>query len=486
MNNPGSTDELSDTGSRLTPYISPTGTGISPRPSRWAIPVIALAQLMVTLDNSIVNIALPSAQADLGFSDGQRAWIVTSYALAFGSLLMLGGRLSDIIGRRRSFLIGVTGFAVASVLGGLAPNFPILVLSRALQGVFGALLAPAALSLLTVMFPSGRQRARAFGIFAAIAISGSAVGMLLGGVLTEYLNWRWCMYVNAGFAAVAFVGAFAALPSPGPVERPRLDIPGTVLVAGGSFCLVFGLSIAETSGWASGRVIAPLIAGILLLTAFFLVQRNVASPLLPLRVILDRARGGALVTAFIAVISLFSATLFLTYMLQQQYGFSPLMTGLAFLPMVLTSMAAATAVPSLLLDRLGQRTLTVNGLLIAAGALYWLSFLTEDSTYFGGILTPLLLLGIGLGTSVSTSINRATSRTLPEDAGPASAAINAVQQIGGSIGLALLASIAATVTESSGSVTDGYGAAFFTAGLIFIATAAVVAILIPGHRNLPQ
>src|SRR5918997_5701393 len=263
---------------------------------RWAIlAVLGIAQLMVVLAATIVNIALPSAQRSLEFSDESRQWVVTAYALAFGSLLLLGGRIGDLFGRKRVFIAGLIGFAVASAIGGAAESFGVLVASRALQGVFGALLAPAALSLLTTTFTDPAERAKAFGIFGAIAGGGAAIGLLLGGVLTEYLSWRWCLYVNLLFAIPAAIAAYSLLVNQVPATRPRLDIPGTLTATTGLLALVYGFSHAETSSWSDPLTIAMLAAAAVLLVGFVAIQRRSGHPLLPLRIVLDRGRGGAFV-----------------------------------------------------------------------------------------------------------------------------------------------------------------------------------------------
>jgi EmrB/QacA subfamily drug resistance transporter len=453
--------------------------------------VIGVAQLMVILDNSIVNIALPSAQADLGFSDAQRQWVVTAYALAFGSLLLLGGRLSDLFGRKAAFVVGLIGFAVASVLGGLAPGFGLLVGARALQGAFGALLAPAALSLLTTTFPAGRDRARAFGVFSALAGSGAAIGLLLGGTLTEYFDWRWCMYVNVVFALIAMVGALLLLPAHPSERRPRLDIWGTLTASGGLFCIVFGFATAETDGWTSGVVYAFLAVGVVLLVAFVVIQRVVSAPLLPLRVLLDRHRGGSYLTILVLTTGMFGVTLFLAYVLQQYLGLTPVLTGVAMLPMVASIMSASTTMPALLLPRVGPKPLIFVGLLLGAGALFWFSFLSPDSTYAGSVLGPLILMGLGMGTAMSTSINTATLGVDRADAGVASATVNTMQQVGGSVGTALLSSIAGTATAAALAVAGtsprtaalaGYDRAFVVASIIFVIGAVVCASIVPAGR----
>ncbi|GAA4823176.1 MFS transporter [Actinomycetospora corticicola] len=464
-----------------------TATAAPPR-RWWILAVIGVAQLMVILDNSIVNIALPSAQADLGFSDAQRQWVVTAYALAFGSLLLLGGRLSDLFGRKAAFVVGLIGFAVASVLGGLAPGFGLLVAARALQGVFGAVLAPAALSLLTTTFPAGRDRARAFGVFSALAGSGAAIGLLLGGTLTEYADWRWCMYVNVVFAVIALVGALLLMPAHPSGERPRLDLVGTVLASAGLFGVVFGFATAETDGWGSWPVYAFLTAGVVLLAVFVAVQRVRAAPLLPLRVLLDRYRGGSYLTILVLTTGMFGLSLFLAYVMQTELGLSPVLTGVAFLPMVASIMTASTTVPAIVLPRVGPKPLIFVGLLLGAGALFWFSQLSPGSTYVSGLLGPLILMGLGMGTAMSTSINTATLGVDPQDAGVASATVNTMQQVGGSVGTALLSSIAGTATALGvglaprAAALAGYDRAFLVASAIFVVAAVVCGLLVPAGR----
>ena len=305
-----------------SPAPTPTNRG------HWmTLAVVGLAQLMVVLDATVVNIALPSAQADLGFTDGQRQWIITAYSLAFGSLLLLGGRLSDLWGRKRTFILGLIGFAIASALGGAAGTFELLVGARALQGAFGALLAPTALAVLTTTFTIPKERARAFGVFGAIAGAGGAIGLLLGGILTEALNWRWNLYINVFIAAVALVGALLYIPfiaRTGP--RPKLDIPGTLLVSGGLFGLVFGFSNAETDGWDSPLTWGMLAGAAILLVGFVLWQMRAVHPLLPLSIVLDRNRGAAYLSVMVAGAGMFGIFLFVTYYLQTTLGYSPIQT----------------------------------------------------------------------------------------------------------------------------------------------------------------
>ncbi|THA60507.1 DHA2 family efflux MFS transporter permease subunit [Streptomyces sp. A0958] len=414
----------------------------------WVLGVIGLAQLMVVLDATIVNIALPSAQQDLGFSDGNRQWIVTAYALAFGSLLLLGGRVADLVGRRVVFLTGLVGFAVASAIGGAAPSFEVLVLARALQGLFGALLAPAALSLLTTTFTVPKERAKAFGIYGAIAGAGGAVGLLLGGVLTEYLDWRWCLYVNLIFAFVAFTGGWRLLTAGAPTDRPRLDIPGTVLVSSGLFCIVYGFSNAESHAWGSPLTWGFLAAGGLLLAAFAWWQTRAPHPLLPMRVVLDRNRAASYLAMFISGGGMFGVFLFLTYYLQKSLFYSPVSTGLAFLPMVAVMIVSSVTTTNVLVPRLGAKPVVPLGMGIAAASMVWLTALDLTSSYAAHVLPPTLCLGLGLGMVFATAMNLATAGVGARDAGVASAMVNTSQQVGGSIGTALLNTLATSAATN--------------------------------------
>jgi len=435
---------VSDTAIAKAPPIGAAGETIASR-RRWLVlAVVGIAQLMVVLDMTIVNIALPSAQKALGFSDNQRQWVVTAYALAFGSLLLLGGRLTDLLGRKVTFLTGLVGFAGASALGGAATNFTMLVTARAVQGVFAALLAPAALSLLTTTFTEARDRGKAFGIYGAIAGSGGAVGLLLGGMLTEHLNWRWTLDINLFFAAVAFVAGSVLLKSGTPAARPKLDILGTALVSGGLFSIVYGFSNAETHTWSTPSTWTFLAAGALLLGAFAWWQTRAAHPLLPLRVLLDRNRGASFLAMFILSGAMFGLFLFLTYYLQVSLGYSPVTTGLAYLPMVAVSIVASIQATSLLLPRFGPKPLVPTGMGLAAIGMVWLTRVGLSSTYAADVLPPLLVFGLGLGLVISTVMNLATHRVQTDDAGVASASVNAMQQIGGSIGTALLSVFAST------------------------------------------
>jgi EmrB/QacA subfamily drug resistance transporter len=468
----------------------PTPPGTRPA-GRWAaLVVLATAQLMVVLDATIVNIALPTAQRELGFSDSGRQWVVTAYALAFGSLLLLGGRLSDFVGRRRMFLIGLVGFAAASALGGFAPGIELLIAARALQGAFGAALAPAALSLLSTTFTEPGERAKAFGVFGAISGAGGAVGLLLGGVLTEYASWRWCLYVNLIIAAVAVAGALTRLAADPVTDRARLDVPGVVTAVTGLVGLVYGLGRAETDGWTSPSTLVPIAAGTAVLIAFVIIERRVANPLLPLRVVLDRNRGGSYATIGIAGAGMFGIFLFLTYYLYAVLHFTPVRTGCAFLPLLGAIMLTATTAGSMLTPRIGPRPLVPAGALIAAAGMALLTRLDAHSTYASGVLPGLLVIGAGLGLVFAPTQNAATSGVEHHDAGVASAMINTVQQIGGSIGTALLSSFAASAgadyarthapspTLAVDAMLHTYHTVFWWSAGFFVVAAVVAAVLL--------
>jgi EmrB/QacA subfamily drug resistance transporter len=416
---------------------------------RWLIlGVIALAQLMVVLDLTVMNIALPSAQRALHFTTVDRQWVVTAYSLAFGSLLLLGGRLADLLGRKVTFLAGLVGFAGVSAIGGASVSFTMLIIARACQGAFAALLVPSALSLLTTTFTGQRDRGRAFGIYGAIAGAGGAVGLLLGGVLTQYLSWRWCLYVNLIFAGVSLLGGALLLerqPSP---ARPRLDIPGVLLVSGAVFCLVYGFSNAASHSWSAPSTYGFLAAGVALGVLFALWQGRAAHPLLPPRVVLDRNRGGAYLSMLFASAGLFGTFLFLTYYLQQTLGYSPLVTGVAFLPLSAGLIIASNLSTIALMPRTGPRPLVASGLLAAAGGAAWLAQLGPHTGYGAGVLGPMILAGVGIGMVIAPAINTGTFGVAPQDAGVASATVTVGQQLGASVGTSLLNTIFASAVAS--------------------------------------
>ncbi|NUS12346.1 MAG: MFS transporter [Streptomyces sp.] len=489
---------------RLTKSVpdARTGGAGAPGPTEranhrwWVLAVIAIAQLMVVLDATVVNIALPSAQKALGFSDGNRQWIVTAYSLAFGSLLLLGGRLADLIGRKAVFLVGVVGFAVASALAGAAQNFEVLVAGRALQGLFGAMLAPAALSLLNTTFTDAKERAKAFGIYGAIAGAGGGIGLLLGGVLTKNLSWRWTLYVNLLFAVVAFIGGMMLLRKGAPAARPKLDLPGTILVTTGLFGVVYGFSNAESHHWGSPMTWGFLAGGVLLVAVFSWWQTRVAHPLLPLRVLLDRNRGASFTVLAISGAGMFGVFLFLTYYLQLTLHYDAVKTGLAFLPMIGALMVAAQLTTNTLLPKLGPRPIVSAGMFLAAGGMAWLTALGLDSSYASDVLPPLLVTGFGIGLVMPAAMSVATERIAEEDAGVASAAVNTMQQVGGSIGTALLNTLAASagtayLAHHSGplamanSALHSYATAYWWSAGFFLVGGVLALFMYRGGRPQP-
>jgi EmrB/QacA subfamily drug resistance transporter len=459
---------------------------------RWLIlAVIAVAQLMVVLDATVVNIALPSAQMALHFTDADRQWVVTAYALAFGSLLLLGGKLADLFGRKLTFVTGLIGFAAASAVGGAASSFGMLVTARACQGAFGALLAPAALSLLTTTFPDKAERGKAFGVYGAIVASGGALGLLLGGVLTEYLSWRWCLYINLFFAVIGVTGALLLLRREPPTERPRLDLPGTVSVCAAMFCLVYGCSNADTHSWHAPSTWGFLVAGAVLLAVFAALEVHVANPMLPPRIVLNRNRGASYLAVFLAMAGMAASFLFLTYYLQGTLGYSPVTTGLAYLPMLVGAMITGLLSNVVLLRRTGPRLLVVVGLLLAAAGMVWLTRIGLHSGYVSTLLGPLLITGLGIGLVLAPSMNTATFRVPPLDAGVASAMANTQQQIGLSIGTALLNTVAVSATASylivnatpasiNLALVHGYTTAFWWAAAFLAAGALFCGALFHG------
>jgi EmrB/QacA subfamily drug resistance transporter len=434
---------------------------------------------MIALDATIVSIALPSAQAALGASDADRQWVITAYTLAFGGLLLLGGRIADSIGRKRAFLLGLGGFAVASVIGGSAPTFEVLVAARALQGAFAALLAPTALSLIAVTFTEPRERATAFAVYGSIAGSGAVVGLLLGGALTQYFAWRWCLYVNLPVALIAAVGGWTVLPSSAPRARPQFDIPGVILASAGLVALVYACTQAVTAGWTSTNVMGLLVASAVLLALFVTREARTPNPLLPLRIVLDRNRGGAYVTVASVIAGMFGAFLFLTYYLQVLH-YTPLQAGLAFLPMTLASQAGSWLIASRLMPYVPPRALMAPGAVVAAAGMALLMQLQVDSGYLTLVLPAEILLGLGISCVMVPAFSTATQKVDQREAGVASAMVNTAQQIGGSLGTALLNTAAA-------GATAGYLAlhtlAPRAAGLVYgfsVATAWGVAILLLG------
>jgi EmrB/QacA subfamily drug resistance transporter len=475
----------------------------APDPRRWLIlATIGLAQLMIVLDLTVVNIALPSAQRSLHFATVDRQWVVTAYALAFGSLLLLGGRLADLLGRKVTFMAGLAGFAAVSAVGGASTSFGMLVTARACQGVFAAIMAPSALSILTNKFQDPKDRGKAFGVYGAIAGAGGAVGLLLGGALTEFLSWRWTLFVNLVFAGVALVGAAVLLKQEPGRGGQRLDLPGAVLVGGAMFGLVYGFSNAATHSWHAPSAYGFLVAGVVALAAFAGWQVRAKAPLLPPRVVLDRNRGGAYLGMFFAGAGMFGIFLFATYYLQTTLGYSPIVTGVAFLPMVVMLMVSANVGQIVLMPRTGPKPLVGLGMLIAAGGMVWLTRIGVHSGYASAILGPLLVTAAGLGQVIAPVVNTGTYGVAPHDAGVASATVSVGQQLGGSMGTALLNTMVAGATTSylashlspativaghpspalvQQSLMHGYTVGFWwTAGIFALGAVACGTLLRPG------
>ncbi|GAA3215593.1 MFS transporter [Microbacterium terregens] len=465
----------------------------TPLPSHrrwWVLAVVSLTQLVVVLDGTIVNIALPQAQESLGLTDSQRQWVITAYALAFGALLLLGGRVADYWGRKRTFIVGMVGFALASAYGGFAQTGVDLIVARGLQGAFAALLAPAALALLTVTFPTGKDRNIAFAVFGTVAGAGASVGLVLGGVLTEFLDWRWCLLVNVVFVAVGLVGAFAVLAESRADGDNRYDILGAVTVTLGLGSLVYGFSLAET-GWGSPLTITFLAGGVALLVLFVWIETRTAQPLLPLRIVTNRMRGGAFLIQAIAGSVMIGSTLYLTFHLQIVMQMSALQAGLASLPLPVATMVVAPLAVRLL-PRIGPRPLMTVGPLIVAGSLWYLSFITVTGSYVVQVLPALIVMGAGMALVFVPLQNVALSGVAPDDAGAASAVANSAMQIGGSIGLSIFTAVyvvalgSHTAAEPT-ALAGAYSATFIAAaiGMLVAAVLAVTMIREPASELLP-
>ncbi|MDD7942288.1 MFS transporter [Actinomycetospora lutea] len=467
----------------MSTALAPTDAPVARRPRRGiALLVIALAQLTIALDATIVNVALPSAQAALGFPDAQRHWVITAYTAVFGGTLLLGGRISDQVGRRRTFVIGLVGFGAASALGALAPDLAWLAVARGLQGAFAALLAPTVLALLSVSFPEPRERGRAFAVFGAVAGGGGAVGLVLGGLLAETVGWRGCLVVAVPIVAVTALGARFLPRSEGAGARRRRDATGAVLVTAALVALVAGCSAAVGTGGTVGL----LALGAVLLAAFVRHEARTPEPLLPLSLLTDRVLVGACLTVGLTAAGILGAFLVLTYVLQAVLGFSPLVTGLAFLPMS-GALFLGAQVAGRVMARVATRTLVVPGLLVAACGMLLLARLTPHSTYVSGVLPAELLLGVGIGAVFTPVISLATGRATPAAAGVTAAVVSTSQQLGGSLGVAGLNALAAVVGGAAGARTvealvAGSTAAATGAAVAMVVAAAVAVLLLRSTR----
>ncbi len=477
----------------------------APDPRRWwALAVLAAAQLMIVLDGSIVNIALPSAQRDLGITNANRQWVVTAYTLAFGGLLLLGGRIADYTGRKRIFIVGLLGFATASALGGFSTTQGMLFAARALQGAFAALMAPSALSLVTVTFTAPKERARAFGVFGALAGAGAAIGLIVGGVLTEYASWRWCLGVNVPVALLVAGAATVLVHESKAPGDTRYDIPGVLLASVGLVSLVYGFTEAakaknpgnpnDTSvlGWGHSTTIFFLVVAVVLLVSFVVWETRARNPLLPLRIVLDRNRGGSYLLFLFVGAGLFAMFLFLSYYFQINLHYSPLKSGFAFLPFS-GGLIVSAGVVSQLLPRLGPKPLLVPGLVMAVAGMLWLTQISQTSSYVTHVLPAQLVMSIGLAGVFIPASSTALVGIGHHDAGVASAVLNTSQQVGGSLGTALLNTLFAGAVTSylaanahsaadaqrlvPSALLHGYHVAFFW-GAVLLAVALLVALFV--------
>ena len=490
---PGGTGAASDpTADRAARDAALAGT------DRVILAIVCLAQFMVVLDISIVNVALPSIQHDLGFSAANLQWVVTAYSLTFGGLLLLGGRLADLYGRRRIFLSGLMLFTGASLLGGFAGNQATLIAARALQGVGAAVLSPATLTILTVTFAEQRARARALGVWSAVAAGGGAAGALFGGFLTQYLSWRWILFVNVPIGAVLFVFArryLAESKAEGP--RPRLDVAGSVTVTAGLMMLVYTIVHTDQVAWTSGSTMVTGAIAVVLLAVFVLIEAKMAaSPLVPLRLFRSRALTGANLVMFCFGASMFAMWFFLSLYLQQVLGYDPVITGLTFLPQT-AAIAVGATIAGRLAPKLGPRAVLMAGALCTAVGLYWLSFIRAGDSYWTGACGGGIMATFGMGLAFTPIALSATGGVAPREAGLASGLVNSSRQIGASLGLAILSTVAATriasllsgraVTEEAAKIamTAGYSRGFLVAsGLALVG--GLLAFIIPAHLARPE
>ena len=469
-------------------------------PTRWrTLFVVAIAQLMIVLDSSIMNIAIPSAKIELGISDANQQWIITAYTLAFGSLLLLGGRIGDYMGRKKIFLIGLVGFAAASALGGVASNEGMLYASRALQGVFAALLAPAALAIISVTFTVPAERAKAFGVIGAISGGGAAIGLILGGTLTEYFSWRWCLGVNVPIAVIAALLAIKFVRESKAQGDNSYDIPGVVTATAGLFSLTYGFNEAALKGWSSNVTIGFFVAAVVLLVMFVMIEMRVKNPLMPLRVVTERNRAGSYLGSLVVGAGLFSMFLFLGLYLQVILGYTPLRSGFAFLPFT-AGIIIFAGIASQLLPKFGPKPLMVPGLVAASIGLLMLARITPETSYTGYVLPSLLIMSSGMALVfiplTSTSLHAVSSH----DTGVASAMLNTSQQVGGSLGTALLNTVAATATTTYAAantqlgekvmpfaMTHGFTVAFkFSAALLFVGAIVLFFFINIGKDSLVE
>ena len=447
--------------------------------------VILTTQLMVVLDATVVTIALPRIQDALGFRSADLSWVQNAYALAFGGLMLLGARAGDILGRRRVFLTGIGVFTLASLLGGLAQTAGLLLAARALQGVGAAIAAPAALTLLISTFPEGRARNRALGYYSLVSSGGSSVGLILGGMLTDWVSWRWALFINVPIGIALVLTAREYLTET-PTRAGRFDAVGALTSTLGITSLVYGLIRVGDHGWGNTTSLVAFAAGAVLLAGFVVTERRVDQPITPLRLFLDRDRSLAYATMLLVVSAMFGMFFFMSQFLQGVLRFSPLEAGLAFLPLTVLLFSIARIVPRLM-ERVGPGRMMVTGSVLIVAGMLWLTRLTETSGYAASVAGPLVLFGVGAGLVFVPLVSRAVSGVRPEDAGAASGLLNVLQQVGGALGLAVLVTVYGTASRSAAAegnrvhaLAEGVGSAF-TAALVF----AVLTLLAARHSPRP-
>jgi EmrB/QacA subfamily drug resistance transporter len=460
--------------------------------NRWLVLVIVcLAQFMVVLDATVVNIALPSIQHGLDFSDADLQWVVNAYTLVFGGFLLLGGRAADLLGRKRLFLAGVVLFTAASLLNGLAQSSSMLIAGRALQGLGGALVSPAALSILMTSFPGTQERTKALGVWSAIVAGGAAAGLLLGGVLTDLLSWEWVFFVNVPVGILAVVAALRFVPESRDEKAHRaFDLAGAVTVTGGLIVLVYAIVKAQSFGWGSTRTVAMLAAAAVLLVAFVAIERRSAAPLIRLNIFRTRTLTAANLAMMLVASGMFSMLFFASLYVQELMGYSPLRAGLAFLP-VTSGIMIGAGIAQVAIRRFGPRPVPVVGLLLATFGMVWLTALPVDGSYVSDLLAGLFPMSLGMGLTFVPVTLLATAGVPAEDSGLASGLLNTSQQVGGALGLAILSTLAANHTTSllaSGTarplaLLNGWHVAF-TGGAVVLALAALTLVVLLRRRHL--
>lgn len=473
---------MTDTGRKTAPAVRGR--------SAYVLAVVVAAQLLVVLDASVVNIALPSAQADLGLADASRQWVVTAYSLAFGGLLLLGGRVADVHGRKKTFLVGLVGFAIASAIGGLAVNQAMLFLARGAQGVAAAFLAPAGLAILTTAFPDGKARAKAFAIFGAAVGSGGVLGMVLGGILTSYGSWRWCLLINVPLVLVVLLFSLRHLQESTLVRPASYDISGAVTATLGTGSLIYGIANVANEGWVAPATLGFTLAGVALLVAFVLIERRTAEPMMPLRILAHRLRGSAFAIILLVNAATYAFYLLLTFYLQEVEGYSALATGLAFVPIGIGILVGST-IAGRSLGRLQPRQIVIAGLLVAVAGMGSLGLLRAGTAFWSLILPAQLVVGVGVGATLTTIVSLALQGVAPAQSGVASALTNAMGQVGGAVGISVLNVVAIAVTSTfadprdDSALTTGYVAAFVGSAAL-LAIALLIAFLGTRGRRHPD